>query len=266
VVSVVAVIFGAPAPCAAIDVNGDGVVSIADLVSVMVALSAPGAPSPTPTATPSRTASPTASPTPTITASPTPVSPGPVITFFGLTSASNHLLTPSKDPQGNPVYSPPAGGAQFFIVVEAKPGSSGASPGVKQVGADAASRPDLQILANRDLGNGSAAVCDVGPTPDFPIGGVPGFNPPNFDDPSQSVTDALNDFGCRFDNNTFLPCTLNANDIYAFVAPGTTTQFCTRTVVGHEMQFPSGDTLLTVRWRDTSGNIGLPARLVVHVP
>jgi len=80
------------------------------------------------------------------------------------------------------------------------------------------------------------------------------------------VTDALNDFGCRFDNNTFAPCTLNANDNYAFVGRGTTTQFCTRTVVGHEMQFPPGDTLLTVRWIDTGGNIGLPARLVVRVP
>jgi hypothetical protein len=212
------------------------------------------------------TRTPTASATPTATL---PLTAGPIITFFGLTTADNHVLQPlTTDAQGNPVYVRPTG-VGFFIVVESKMGTSKKSPGLKRLNSDPndpTARPDLQILADHNLGNGSAAVCDVGPAPNFPIGGVPGVNPPTFDITSQMVADALNDFGCRFDDNTSAPCTLSASENPRFVASDTSTQFCTAGVVGTEVRFPSGDTLLTVQWRDTSGNIGLPRRLVVRAP
>ena len=83
---------------------------------------------------------------------------------------------------------------------------------------------------------------------------------------SQKVADALNDFGCRFDNNTLAPCTLTPRENYGFVASDTSTQFCTSQVLGHELLFQSGDTSLTAQWRDSLGNIGLARRIVVRVP
>ena len=159
-------------------------------------------------------------------------------------------------------------GAAFFIVVEVKPGPGGA-PGRRVFNSnpdDASARPDIQILSNRDLGNGSVAVCDNGPLPDAPLGGVPGIDPPDFDPTSQEVADALNDFGCRFDVHTpDSPCTNNDAGNPAFVSPDTTVQYCTQAVVGAEMHFPRGDTVLTVQVRDAGGHIGLPASFVVRV-
>jgi hypothetical protein len=178
------------------------------------------------------------------------------------------LQPTTTDAQGNPIYER-AIGAGFFIVVESKSGTDHRLPGVTLLNSnptDPSARPDLQIMPNRNLGNGSTAVCDVGPAPDFPIGGVPGINPPTFDITSQTVANVLNDIACRFDNNTTSPCTLTARDIPGYVASDTSTQFCTAGVVGNEVRFPSGDTLLTVQWRDSGGNIGLPRRIVVRVP
>lgn len=178
------------------------------------------------------------------------------------------MLQPTTtDPQGNPVYVRVAG-AGFFIVVEAKPGTSGRPPGVNLDNSDPTNpgaRPDLQLIANRNLGNGSPTICDA--PPNSPIGGVPGINPPTFDPGSQLVANALNDFACRFDLHvpSSQACTLTPRENFGFVATDTTTQMCSRGVVGHEMLFPFGDTLLTVQWRDTSGNIGLARRIVVRV-
>jgi len=159
-------------------------------------------------------------------------------------------------------------GAGFFIVVESKQGTDHHSPGVTTINSDPndpTARPDMQIIANRNLGNGSALVCDAGPEPQ-PLGGVPGINPPTFDLTSQKVADALNDFGCRFDNNTLAPCTLTPRENYGFVASDTSTQFCTAQVLGRELLFQSGDTLLTAQWRDGLGNIGLARSIVVRIP
>jgi hypothetical protein len=224
---------------------------------------------PTPTVTPTRTV--TRTPTPTL-----PISAGPQITFFGLTTAFNTVLAPTTiDDLGRPVYTR-VFGAGFFIVVEAKPGSSGRQPGTLMSNSDPtnpAARPDLQILANKNLGNGSPDICDTGPLPNAKLGGVPGFNPPDFDPTSQAVADALNDFGCRFDIHVDSadavngPCTLNARGIPAFVKRGESTlQYCTRSVVGVELHFLKGDTLLTVQVRDSSGNIGFPQTIVLRVP
>jgi hypothetical protein len=198
--------------------------------------------------------------------------PGPQITYFGIVTASGHGIAPvDVTAQGVPIYERPFG-AGFIIVVEAKGGSSGKAPGVKTFNSnpnDPSARPDIQIEANRDLGNGSAAVCDIGPAPQLPIGGVPGINPPSFDPASQTVADTLNDFGCRLDSHTAAdPCTLTDNDIPMLVAADTSTQICTAGVVGHETEFQTGDTLLTVQWRDTAAipNLSLPRQIIVRVP
>lgn len=183
-------------------------------------------------------------------------------------SASNRLLEPVDSQNGIAVYQQPAGlGTGFFIVAEAKPGSSGQSPGQSQFTSEPGARPAFQILVNRDLGFGdglgSAAVCDTTPPDD---GGVPGFDPPDFDPNSPEVTDALNDFGCRFANNTFDPCILGDDDNPTFANKASTVQFCTGGTVSRTLEFPQGDTLLVVQWRDIAGNIGTPARIIVRVP
>jgi hypothetical protein len=299
--TVIGAMFGDPDVCPAADVNGDGGVTVADITGIALGLTPPPLPtatatsSPTPmlsplpsetptgdetptsgatataigtaTGTPISAGTPTTTGTPAATATATlPLTAGPIITFFGLTTADGHVLQPAtSDTQGNPVDVIPEG-SQFFIVVEAKAGTSRRPPGTTLKNSDPndpSARPDLQIIANRDLGNGSTLVCDAGPG--HPIGGVPGINPPTFDITSQQVADALNDFACRFADQTTAPCTLTASENYAFVAADTSTQFCSAFVVGLEMLFPSGDTLLTVQWRDAADNIGLPRRLVVRV-
>ena len=226
------------------------------------------------TATRTRTVtpSPTITPTATATRTRTPTLPpgsGPVITFFGLATAFNAELTPNTtDDLGRPVYVRP-NGAAFFIVVEVKSGTGG-SPGRTIFNSNPTNpsvRPDLQILSTRALGNGSAVVCDKGPLPNVPLGGVPGFDPPDFDPNSQAVADALNDFGCRFDVHTSdNPCTNNDAGNPTFLGDGTTLQYCTLTVVGAELHFPPGDTVLTVQVRDDNDHLGFPASLVVRVP
>jgi hypothetical protein len=195
--------------------------------------------------------------------------PGPTITFFGVATAFNTVLTPTdSDAFGNPVYIRNSG-AGFFFVVEARPGNSISSrpPGAVTSYGDDTTPPDLQIEATHDLGNGSTLICDVGPVPDQPLGGVPGIDPPSFDFSSTKVVGALNDFGCRFDTHTDqFPCTNNDKGNPSFVKPGTTLQYCTMSVLGNELHFPPGDTLVTVQVRDTAGHIGFPQRLVIRVP
>lgn len=227
---------------------------------------------PTPTATRTATLTRTITPTRTATRTPTPtlpISDGPQITFFGLAAAFNVVLAPSDiDEFGNPVYVRPTG-AGFFLIVEVRPGKSGRAPGGVTSNGNDTTPPDLQIEATNNLGNGSTLICDMGPEPTLPLGGVPGINPPSFDFSSKQVVAALNDFGCRFDTHTDqFPCTLNANGNPSFVHPGISSlQYCTISVLGNELEFPPHtDTLVTVQVRDNAGNIGFPQRLVIRVP
>lgn len=153
----------------------------------------------------------------------------------------------------------------FMLVIEGRPGSSGAQVGVNVPDPIPGQpfRPDLQLLADRPLGNGSAAVCD---TNSQTGGGVPGFGPSDFG-PSQAVTDALVDLACRF--TPFFPtspCTLNANGNEAVLTPGGlpsgSRQFCN--IVSPLIGFPSGDTKLTVQLRDRSGNLGPRQSIIVR--
>jgi hypothetical protein len=172
---------------------------------------------------------------------------------------------------GIPIYERP-NTFGFIIVVEGRPGSSKktlSTYGTVDNQASGSSRADLQIRANQSLGNGSSAVCDLGPAPD-PIGGVPGADPIDFG-PSQPVTDAINDFACRFDmhNTSSTACTLDELGNFAFASEEVvvqTRQYCTAPAISRELAFPSGDTLLAVQLVDSAGNLGDEVRLVLRVP
>ncbi len=224
--------------------------------------------SPTPpvTVTPTRTQTRTPRSTPT----PTPTdngAQGPQITYFGLTRADDSLVEPIGNTQDSvPIYTRPAG-AGFSLLIEGKPGASRAALGQSTyvVGSDAL--PDLQIVASRQLGDGSPAICDVTP-PD--VGGVPALDPPIFDD-SQNVIDTVNDLACRFVDGSGQPrgrgqndaCVLFSNGDYRFVSPSSMLQFCG--FIDGALHFPNGDTRFTARLRDAQGNVGLPRQIVVRV-
>jgi hypothetical protein len=162
---------------------------------------------------------------------------------------------------GRQVFSMRSG--QFVIVVEGAPGLSNQKAGTSlEPGVDLL--PDLQIESTSEMGNGSAAVCDTGPT-SAGGGGVPGINPPRFLPDDVAVSDALVDFACRFQSFTAAAaCTFtDASGEPKIITPGATVQFCdfmARTTV-----LPPGDSLLTVRLRDVAGNTGPTAQIVVRV-
>jgi len=258
----------------------------------------PVPPTPSPTrspVTPTRSAPPqatstatrTGNPTLTVTRTPSATHPsptptlsgprGPVITFFGLTRADDTLADISATtPDHVPIYARPSGNG-FSIVVEGKPGASGVAVGCSSYQTGAAPRcgyqgdsplPDLQIEASRPLGNGSSAVCDNSGTN---AGGVPAINPPSFDLTDTNVG-AINDLGCRFVDGQGAPlsravsdaCVLFSTGEFDFVSPQSSAQFCG--FIGRVIEVPPGDTVLTARLRDTEGNVGPPAQLIVRIP
>lgn len=158
------------------------------------------------------------------------------------------------------MYSTKSG--QFIVVVEASRGLSGALPGSSLQ--PSASRPDLQIESTQPLGNGSAAVCDTGPASSGG-GGVPGINPPSFLPSDPTITDALNDFACRFQAFTpAAPCTFtDASGDARLVNASAALQFCDS--VGTTAAFPPGESILSVKVRDVAGNLGPTAQIVVRV-
>jgi len=203
------------------------------------------------------------------------LSVGPPITYFGLAGQDRvPVPTAGTDGQGHPIFTKPpyATGRGFYIVVEAGIGSSGSLPGTMTINSDPAGRPDLQIQAERALGNGSTLVCDAPPlqpppTPTVTPGGVPPINASTTDE--QYITDALNDFGCRFQVKLTSDdaCTEPTPQLPAFVNKGVTQrQYCPAEPIKQELTFDYGDTLLTVRVRDLTGHLGDPKSIVVRVP
>jgi hypothetical protein len=151
-----------------------------------------------------------------------------------------------------------------MVVIEGKPGISNVevARGIFRYDpADPKQQPDLQIEANRPLGDGSLAVCDARrPT----IGGVPAVDPPSFA-PNAKVSAALNDFACRFESfiESNASCTVNKFGDFEFLnAKESKVQFCM--VVARSWQFPPGNTEVSVRLRDTDGNVGPVTRFVVE--
>lgn len=188
---------------------------------------------------------------------------GPVITFAGIGRADGSRIQPiGKTAQGWPIYRHPVGSG-FMIIVEGKPGISNVENGrsiYRYDADDPTQRPDLEIQVDRDLGNGSVEVCDARRPK---IGGIPGIKPPSFAETAK-VSAALNDFSCRFE--TFIEsnasCSLNQYGDFEFMSAETKVQFCM--VVARSWNFQSGDTLVSVRLRDTDGNPGPVQRFVLR--
>jgi hypothetical protein len=229
--ALVAAVFADPqTDCVLADVNGDGGIEGADIVSLTQVLTAPP---------------------------PTPGPSGPQVTFFGLAAADGVPLRPLGELNGIPVVFR-SSGSGFKIIVEGGMGLSGL-PGTVTLNTDphdAARRPDLQIESSSDLGEGSPDVCDQS--------GVPAVNPPDFG-PAQAVADALNDFACSFTSATASgsSCTLDAFGNNSFVDQATQVQFCLQ--VARTLEVPVGDTLLSVQLRDTARNIGPLRQLILRV-
>ncbi len=188
---------------------------------------------------------------------------GAVVTFAGIARADGGSVAPvGKTADGTPIFHHPVGSG-FMLVVEGKPGISNVENGrsiYRYSADDPTQRPDLEIEVTRPLGDGSVAVCDARrPT----IGGVPGIDPPSFAD-TPKVSAAINDLSCRFE--TFIEsnssCTINQYGDFEFLNKNSKVQFCM--VVARSWQFPQGDTLVSVRLRDTDGNPGPVSRFVLR--
>jgi len=215
------------------------------------------------TQTPSITRTPSQTGTPTVTAR-----PGADITYVGLARADDMVIDPiGMTSQGWPIYQRPVG-YLFTIVVEAKPGPSHRAVGNSSFQSDLNDptvRPDLEIIVSRPLGDGSPAVCDNMPPI---IGGVPAS--PSFD-LTQPISNAINDFGCRFVNGSGQPigrapgeaCTVFSDGEFHFVNSASMIQFCAG--IAAPFGFPMGDTVVMVRARDVTGAPGPPASFVVRV-
>jgi hypothetical protein len=170
---------------------------------------------------------------------------------------------PIIDAQGRQVF--PTASGQFLLVVEGKPGLSHVTAATSLFPLLPDNRPAIWIQSNRALGNGSSAVCDTGP-PSSGGGGIPGIDPPGFAAEDAAITNALNDFACRFDPsvNAANPCTiLDVTREPHLIKAGSTVQFCD--FVAGTSAFPPGDTVLSLALRDNVGNTGPTAQIVVRV-
>ena len=181
------------------------------------------------------------------------------------------MLDPAgTTPEGVAIYER-AFGSGFSLVIEAKPGGTGADIDASTLNSnpvDPRVLPGLLIEVSRTLGDGSGAVCDDTPPT---TGGVPAVNPPDFS-PTQSVANAVNDLACRFkDGSGFYSgriklseaCTTFEDGGFRFVMSGTTVQFCGQ--MNEPVAFQPGDTVVTARVRDLAGNISFPSQIVVRV-
>jgi hypothetical protein len=262
----VGILLGRDSPdrCPPLDVDGNEQVSVVELVSAVDrSLNGCGETS-------------TSTPTPTATATPTatPTEDGPEIVFFGVTLSNDTLFEPAETPAGAPpIYHLPFGSG-FNFVVEARANSpcSCTSTGCECVGTrtfDQVDGPDLQIQSTRPLGNASPAVCDADAEN---AGGVPGIDPPRFDD-SPEVIGIFNDLACRFLDGDGVSrarsCTEQAcissseTGEYGCRSPRARVQFCGS--ISAATLFPDGDTLVTARVRNVDGAWGAIAQLIIRV-
>ena len=244
-----------PDACPAADLNGDGTIDVAEVLrAVRIALDGcprHGTPPPTPVP-----------PTPVPTVAPS--EPGPALTYLGVLSADDVPLTAAgSDGEGRPIFARPHGEG-FSLVIEAKPGTNGQSPGTTAVVGSGESLPDLQVIVSRPLGDGSVALCDTA----LPqLGGVPAADPFGYDS-AQAVT-AVNDLGCRVEDGRGEPlgggnaCTRPATLNNGFVAGDSTRQFCLP--IAAAWAFPAGDTIVRARVRATNGTVGPEAEIVIRV-
>jgi hypothetical protein len=219
--------------------------------------------------TPTITLTATITRTPTQTGTPTPTPrPGADVSFVGVARPNDELIEPvGFTNDGLPIFERPSG-YSFTIVVEGKRGPSGRPVGVSAFNwdpFDPSVRPDLEIIVSRPLGDGSLDVCDD--TLPF-IGGIPASA--SFTS-TQPVSNAINDLTCRFVNGEGLPvgrrieeaCTRSPDGNFRFGNPQSSVQFCG--AIAPPFGFPVGDTAVTVRLRDASGQPGPPAAFIIRV-
>lgn len=244
---------------------------------------------PTSTATPDDTESPaplpsetearaTATPTPTHTVEPqataspapssTPAGPaqGPMITYFGITTADNRPIESSgTDSLGRPIFERELG-TGLSVIVEAESGLDGRPVGTQAF--ESVGLPDLQMLLSRPLGDGNPAVCDI---EDGSVGGVPAIEPPVFSNDPTTV-DAINDLGCRVNDGTGQTvartssdqaCTYSDSGQFSFVDVRSSAQFCLP--IARAWDFPQGDTVVTARVRSVFGSFGDQQQIVVRI-
>lgn len=170
-------------------------------------------------------------------------------------------------PEGVRIFERPTA-AGFSLIIEGRPGISGANVGSSAFQQGLNAYPDLQVQVTRPLGDGSPAVCDRVP-PD--AGGVPAIDPPNFEETANHIS-IVNDLACRFLNGLGDPggrgqldaCVLMPSGDFRFVDPTSTIQFCG--FIDRVAEFPPGDTLVSARLRDTAGHVGPPASIVIRIP
>ncbi len=153
---------------------------------------------------------------------------------------------------------------QVLLVVEGAPGLSGLQPGAALIPQPPSNRSDLHIQNTIAMGDGSPAVCDTGPA-SAGGGGIPGINPPNFDPFNQTVSDTLNDFACRFEVHAPTnACTqVDATGDSRTISPLAAVQFC-NILASTELLRP-GQNIISAKLRDTAGNLGPTAQIVVRV-
>jgi hypothetical protein len=186
---------------------------------------------------------------------------GPEITYLGLLPQNQEILiSNSFDAEGRPIYF----GQRGTLVVEARPGESGATVGGEAYTPFAF--PDLQVIVDRPLGNGSTVVCD-----DDPPGGVPASRPFVFSSDAAGIG-RVNDLGCRVDDGMGNPighrvpldaCPRNINGSPSFVSDDTTVEFCLP--ISLALAFPEGDTIVKARVRDQRQQLGAEREIVVRV-
>lgn len=183
---------------------------------------------------------------------------GPRISFLGVASADGRPGSPLGTADGATLYYSGAGSG-FLLVVEVAAPPHGASIGTTLLNSSPRSpedRPDLQVIVDHPLGDGTRTVCD-----EF---GVPAVSPPSFD-LTESVSNAMNDLACRFVVATTrsAACTQDYLGRPGFISPSTRVQFCL--TVNRLLAFPRGDTGLIVQVRDRSGLVGPTERMIVRV-
>ncbi len=252
------------AECPVFDSDGSATVGVGELIqavgNALESCPSQGSPTPTP-ALPSTT--------PTSTATATPDRSGPPIVLFALSTADDRLIEATSVEGGIPVFELPQGRA-FHIIAEAAL-SEHNTPPLRVTFRDGAA-PDFQIQANRPLGDGSTEVCD-GLAPTF--GGVPAIDPPTFDDPTSMIVDALNDFGCRFQDSDeggsqaigrscTEACLRFKDGTFGCQSGDAVVQFCSLVVSAAE-EFPAGDTLLSARVIGNARDLGLVAGSVEQI-
>jgi hypothetical protein len=183
------------------------------------------------------------------------------VTAFGIARADGLITEPfALTGDGFPAYSRPLPSG-FILFAEFKRPPDLRPIATSTFSANVDVLPDFQITTDRILGNGSSAVCDDGPAPFEPIGGVPAVANGNFD----ANPRAVNDFSCRFDvrQGAIGPCTRDGSGTDRFASNETVVQFCA--IIGAEMAFPEGDTRLTIRGRDVLGRPGPPTTILIRV-